>query len=265
MNLGQIEDKDYFSRTEVSNSDLSLIKQSWSHFLEKNRRQTTDAMTFGKAFDQLLLRPVEFHKNFIIAPQEIDRRTKEGKLMYQSLIESGRDILTSSDWTNLNLMKNNVETHPISSRIIKESEKEGSFTGILEGVEVRCKIDIFNQGYLFDIKTCQSAQSSEFKRTFASYGYHRQMAFYLDILKQNIEGVRGAGLIPVEKISSSSYLPSKCGVNVFWLSEQSLEQGQFEYKKLLEKYKFFKENPEIYPGYSDKIEVLDLPLWALQG
>ena len=265
MILGQIEDKDYFTRKEISNSDLSLIKKSYSHFLEKDRKQTTEAMVFGKAFDQLLLRTDEFHKNFIVAPIEMDRRTKEGKQLYKEMLDSGRDILTATDWTNLNLMKDNVNTHPIASNIIKESENEGSFTGILEGVEVRCKIDIFNQGYLFDIKTCQSAEASEFKRSFASYGYHRQMAFYLDILKQNMEGVKGAGLIPVEKLTPSNQVPSKCGVNVFWLSEQSIEQGQYEYKKLLEKYKYYRDNPNAYPGYSEKIEILELPLWALQA
>lgn len=263
--LGNILDSEYFSMKEISNSDLSLIELSYAHYLEKNLKKVTEAMTFGKAFDQYLLRPSEFHLNFIIAPDDMDRRTAAGKQTYRDLMNSGRTVLTVKDWVNLNLMKDNVNSHPVASNIIKNSENEGSFTGEINGVEVRCKIDIFNQGYLFDVKTCQSARASDFKKDIANRNYHRQMAFYLEILRQNMEGVIGAGLIPVEKPSESNFIPKNCGVNVFWLTQDDLDQGKFEFLKLIDKYKLFQDNPNKYPGYSDVIETISLPLWRKSG
>lgn len=263
--LGNIRDEDYFARTEISNSDLSMIDLSYAHYLEKERKHVTEAMTFGKAFDQYLLRPSEFHLNFVIAPEDMDRRTAAGKQTYRDLINSGRTVLTVKDWTNLNIMKDNVNSHPIASNIIKNSENEGSFTGIIEGVEVRCKVDLINQNYLFDVKTCQSARASEFKKDVANRNYHRQMAFYLEILRQNMEGIKGAGLIPVEKPSDSNFIPKNCGVNVFWVTQDDLDQGKFEFLKLVDKYKTYRDNPNKYPGYSDEIEPLSLPLWRKQG
>lgn len=264
MDLGLLSDDLYFSRKEISNSDLSLIKESFSHFLEKDRKTVSEAMVFGKAFDQYLLREPEFHLNFIVAPEEVGKRTKVGKDLYQALAESGRNILTAQQWIWLNQMRDNVLTHPVVSNVIKESENEGSFTGILEGVEVRCKVDLLNKGWLFDLKTCQSAKRDDFKRDSASRQYHRQLSFYLDIIRQNREGILGAGIIPVEKPTTSNHIPKNSGVNIFRFDDESLEVGRYEYKKLLNKYKSHIENPGKYPGYEIEKKELKLPLWAMQ-
>lgn len=262
--IKKLTDSEYFSLAQVSNSDLSLIKQSYSHYLEKDRKIVSDAMHFGRAFDQYILRPDVFHQEFIVAPDDMDRRTKIGKETYQNLLDSGRHVLSSREWLDLNIMRDNLKSHPIAKNIIENSENEGVFTGVLEGVDCRCKIDIFNQGYLFDIKTCQLATANGFKKDIGQRAYHRQLAFYIDLMRQNTEGVKGGGLMAIEKPSPSSHMPKNSGVGVYWIGEQSIEEGRHEYKKLLGKYKKHKENPSIYTGYSDVIETLEVPLWATQ-
>lgn len=251
MILGNISDELYFSRPELSNSDLSLIKESYSHYLDKARKVVTPAMIFGKAFDQYLLREKEFFENFFILPEGTDGRTTKGKELKEQARQSGREILSHQDWLDLNQMKGNVLDHPICANIIKESQNEGSYTGVIAGVEMRCKLDIFNRGYIVDIKTCQSAKKSDFEKDIANRDYHRQMAVYVEIVRQNIEGVNGAALIPVEKPTPSNFIPRNCGVNILKLTEDDLKLGLIEAEELIAKYKFHKEHPEIYTGYTN--------------
>lgn len=280
MILGKISDRDYFSRPELSNSDLSLIKESYAHYLEKDKKIVTDAMVFGRAFDQYILREEEFHKNFVVLGDDFNGRTSEGKRLKAEIKASGREILDAQDWLFLNQMRDNVKLHPIASNVIENSENEGSLTGIIADVEMRMKFDILNQGYLFDVKTCQSAKEKDFKKDIANMDYHRAMAVYLEILRQNYEGIIGAGLIPVEKPTPSKFIPKGCGVNVVWLRDEDLKQGLSEAIYLIEKYKFHKANPDVYTGYIDYVELkkqrerdpklkamirtIELPLWRIQ-
>lgn len=278
--LGQIPDSIYFSRKELSNSDLSLIQESYSHYLEKHRKVVTDAMTFGRAFDQFLLRREEFFKNFVILPEDFNGRTNEGKNFKKEARAQGREIIDAGDYRDLAIMECSVLSHPIISNIIKNSENEGSFTGIIHGVEMRCKVDILNQGFLFDVKTCASAKKEDFRKDIANRNYHRQMAIYMEIIRQNLEGVKGAALIPVEKPTPSKFIPTNGGIDVFWMQERDLQQGMHEAGDIIERYKFHIENPKVYTGYLNiklikeclskgldftaAIDTIALPTWKVQ-
>ena len=256
MILGNITDVEYFSRKEISNSDLKLIDKSISHFLNKNDMETTANMNFGKAFHALLLEETKFYEQFIVAPADMDRRTKEGKATYQALLDSGREIITAQEWNELNQLKQNVLAHPIARNILIGAEFEGAITGEIDGVPMRAKIDIVNKGYIVDLKTCQDASKSAFMRSIGQFSYHQQAAVYLELCKQNNIQVTGFLFIAVERNAK------QCGVACYSIDQESIDLGMQKAKKSLKKYKDYLANTDKYTGYSDSIEPIGAPSWV---
>lgn len=253
--LGNISDAEYFSRKEISNSDLKLIEKSYSHFLNKDQREDTASLNFGRALHMYVLEEPKFFEHYIVAP-ELDRRTTAGKQTWASLLESGKTIISASDWVELNQLRQNIRNHPIASKILMGAEFEGAITGEIDGVPMRAKVDIINRGYIIDLKTTQDASASEFKRSIGKYGYYQQAAVYLELCKQNNLHASGFLFIAVERGSR------QCGVACYSLDQESIDIGLQKARKTLKKYKEFKNSPERYTGYSDSIEVIGAPTWA---
>jgi exodeoxyribonuclease VIII len=254
--LGNIPDSDYFSMKEISNSDLKLIERSYSHFLNKHDKEETSSMNFGKALHTLVLEETKFYEQFIIAPAEMDRRTKEGKATYAALLDSGREIITAAEWVELNQLKQNILAHPIAKNILIGAQAEGAITGEIEGVAMRAKIDLINKGYVIDLKTCQDASKGEFMRSIGKYSYYQQAAVYLELCKQNNLEASGFLFIAVERGAKS------CGVACYSLNQESIDIGLSKAKRTLNKYKEYVNNPQKYVGYSDSIEVISAPNWS---
>ena len=256
MILGNISDKDYFARKEISNSDLKLIEKSISHYLNKDQREDTSSMGFGRALHSYVLEEAKFFETFIVAPEGMDRRTKEGKVTYSNLIESGREIITAPEWVELNQLRKNIRNHPIAKNILSGAECEGAITGEIEGVPMRAKIDIISNGYVVDLKSCQDASLGEFNRSIGKYNYYQQAAIYLELCRQNRLPATGFLFIAVERGARQH------GVACYSLDQSSIDIGMSRAKRSLQKYKDHLNNPGRYLGYSDKIEVVGAPQWA---
>ena len=256
MKLGNISDSEYFSLKSISNSDLKLIEKSISHFLNKNQHEDTSSMGFGRALHSYVLEEDKFHQTYIVAPEGMDRRTKEGKSVYQTMIESGREIITAPEWMELNQLRDNLRAHPIAKNILKGAECEGAITGVIDNVEMRAKIDLLNNGYVIDLKSCQDASASEFARSVGKYNYYQQASIYLELCRQNDLQATGFLFIAVERGARQH------GVACYSLDQPSIDIGIARAKKSLAKYKDYLVNPDKYVGYSDKIETIGAPNWC---
>jgi hypothetical protein len=185
----------------------------------------------------------------------MDRRTKQGKADWEDLQLSGKEIVSASDWEEINILKENIMNHPVAGNVLKGAECEGALFGNIQGVPVRGKIDMVNKGFVIDLKSCQDASESEFVRSVIKYSYHQQAAFYMELCKQNGLEANGFLFICVERLANGGQVACRSMEQVW------LDAGKISYETLIDKYKDHKNNPEKFNGYSDSIEPLPFPKW----
>jgi hypothetical protein len=63
----------------------------------ENKLQKTEALRFGTMFHTFVLEPELFEKKYVLA-DKIDRRTKEGKALFEEIAQSGKQIITTEEY-----------------------------------------------------------------------------------------------------------------------------------------------------------------------
>lgn len=185
----------------------------------------------------------------------------------------GREILSNDDWDMLMCMRQAVFAHPAASWLLSAANN-----------------------VVVDVKTCDDASPEAFARSIANWRYHVQHPFYLDGLREALKqsGAEppkaGAAELSAYWIDPETGLLCRCrpdywrgeplhfmflaveksacvvngvakGVAVYKLREESVELGRDEYRQNLQTVAEC-ERTGRWPGYSHKIEPIDLPAWV---
>lgn len=208
----------------VNWSTLKHILRSPAHYQEYVKRPMlqTPAQRFGVAVHEAILEPDKFKENYVKAPN-VDRRTKE----YKDWAKEAEGIILSFDeWEKIASMHENFArmTEEFNPFVWQGAEVEQSLVDTLCGVKCKGRADILTSKYVWDIKTCQDASESAFRRDFFKFNYAAQLAFYADLSDKE-----QAGIIAIEKDAPYS-------VNVFTVSADTLEIGRQTYKQALAIY-----------------------------
>ena len=247
--------QEYHKKTEyINKSLLDLVHKSPAHYkayIEGEKREPTSAMNFGS-----LVHSVVFSQdNYAILP-ECDRRTKEGKLIYDSFLaeSEGKEIFTSlKDYEQAVNIKNAVFAHPKAAILLEQGQAELPVFGKIEGLDAKCKVDFLNTKYnvCVDLKTTTNSAPDEFSKSVYNYRYHVQAAFYMDLTK-----AERFIFIAVEK-------EAPFNVELYELDAETIERGRQDYLKDIETLKKCNESG-IYHGYTtdNKIHIISLPNWA---
>lgn len=252
-----MSNEEYHRREELSNSGLNiLIEQSPGHykFNKDNPSEPTLAMETGTIVHTAILEPERFLDTHVAMP-ECDRRTKAGKEFYETFLinNHGKTVMKNDLYHDVFGMIGAVMAHTMASAILRNNHNEASFFGELNGVKVRCRPDILRQGNLLaDLKTTDDASFRGFQKSFATYNYHRQAAFYCDLVSQ-ITGEKydTFTIIAVEK-------KPPYAVQVFAIDEASLDKGREEYQLGLAKYRECLLTNK-WPLYAEEVVPLNLP------
>lgn len=110
-------------------------------------------------------------------------------------------------------------------------------------------IDTLGDGWLSELKTCRSVREEMFARDCRVYGYHAQVAFYLDALEAIGQPVESVYIVAVESVRP--YL-----VQVFEIGPKALEAGRACYRAWLERLLVCEASNQ-WPGYREGIVSLD--------
>jgi exodeoxyribonuclease VIII len=241
----------YFLRTEISNSDLTLIDKHPILFERKHelKEEPTPAMIFGSAYHAFILEPDKFDSLYCFYEGR-----KAGKLWDEfSQQNANKTILSMDMLVQLKAMRDVLKSSKLISTMLHGSINEQVYCGEFEGVKVRGKLDMSNNGYVFDLKT--TANINEFAKSIVNFSYNRQAAFYSDLISQCGHDVKKFVFIVQEKEA-----PYICGA--FVLEDRALELGRSEYKRILNKWKEWqtkeKTGEELFMG----LQVIDLPWYA---
>jgi hypothetical protein len=248
----------------VSKTNLDHIHRSFSHYLTSKKPVKSalsgnlpKCLVEGSALHCLLLTPEEFTKEFRVLPAGLNRKTREGRALYDHIIHEGKPVISSVVYMRIEAMVGSILKHPLASDLLKEGSPEISTIWEDEGMLCKCRADYLKPLVISDIKTCQDASYEAFQRAIIDHRYHVQGAYFLDGTKA-VDGVeKDFILIAVEK-------EPPFAVAVYKLSSDYIELGREEYKKDLARYAYHIKNPEAWVGYDCRYQEMEAPRWAIK-
>ena len=148
----------------------------------------------------------------------------------------------------------------VISRYIEQGEAEVCYVWIDEATGLTCKArtDYLHreQAILIDLKTTTDASADAFVRAIANYGYDQQAAWYSDGW-QAVEGTMPAFVfLPIEK-------EYPFAAAAYEVPDEVIEAGRNKYRAALKRFAECKKT-NIWPGYGDTVEMLEMPEWWLK-
>jgi exodeoxyribonuclease VIII len=230
----------------------------WNRYLNKDSiivDQKSQSIKIGRLLHTYILEPEKFHEEYLIVEKR-DRRTKEGKMYYDSIEKLGRELITEDDFNQIKLMSESLKHNKQIFELISGAKYEKSIywndphTGLL----CKARPDVWQSGFIVDLKTSINAGFREFQRSLYSYGYHIQCAMMYEAFKNvfNIE-MRDFIFVVIENTYPFAHA-------IYKLDEIALEQSiQIFKNKLLEMNQCFVKNE--WPSY--KTQIITLPTYAI--
>jgi exodeoxyribonuclease VIII len=238
------QDNYYDDTIYITNSMLSkLSEKSPAHFKYwlDNKPEPTAAMQLGSAIHSAILTPLEFTKNYVVAP-DIDKRTKAGKEAWAKFVEENtKTIITYKDKQMIKELYYSFYSDSYIKKLFSKGEPEQIVCFYDEISKLKCKsmIDYLrNDGIIIDLKTTTDA-SNNFSHSINRYKYHKQAAFYMDAV-----GANRFFIVAVEKTRPYA-------LNVFELSKETIQEGRELYRDELNMMSQCMEK-DYWPSYGHK-------------
>lgn len=268
-------DKTAYRKLEALNySALKQFEKSPAHFRYymdyPEAREDTVATLTGSAWHYLTIDEANFNKHMVVL-NEAERpepsknyQTKVNQVWKADKIaeaaRAGLQIISSDDLGIAQDMAEELWKDHQARELIKAAGviPEMVSTWTRDGIKFKCMRDIWHPEYCLDLKSCQSADPTDFERDIFKMDYHLQGGLYSDPdrVLNDTQFFNPYFIVAQEK--TAPY-----GVSVHLLSDEVLEYG---FKKMLKLAKGVKKCEEtgIWPGYSSKYSdynTVNLPEW----
>ncbi len=234
------------------------------HAIE-NPREQTDSLLMGLALHAAVFEPAKFETGFAVIPK-FDRRTKDGKAAHEQAMNAaaGKDIINEEQLEAVTAMADSIrETRSAQKFLVAPGMCEHSALWLDTETQMRCKgrfdklAQFAARPVIVELKTTKDAGSASFGRDVFNYGYAAQAAFYCDGHK----AVTGEEPLHVIIAVENS---APWAVACYMLTDAALQTGRLEYRRWLNLYADCVRSG-VWPGYPDKVELLDLPAWAARS
>lgn len=201
----------YYSRSEVSNSDLSALKKL---LYGGNEFDPTEAYKFGTLIDCMLTEPdkVNFFNYTCNGEQYNPEQFEQARQMKRAFFKD-------------DLARRMLEQASTQAIMFRDMQIE--FEGFNFSLPVRCKWDIWmpHLNWGGDIKSTTATSQKQFEDAARHFDYDRQRAFYCDIAGSNQDI-----LIAISKVNFKVFkIPIKRG-------DQFFQSGQDKYRELAFQY-----------------------------
>ncbi len=263
-----MENADYHRHAAVSKSHLDQVARSplhyWARYLDPNRIEfePTPAMQVGTAVHTHVLELDQWDQRYVVMPDGIDRRTKQGKAEWDafSTASSGRTVLSKADAEQVMRMGQAVYGHPAAAMLLKQlpgkAETTHMWTDADTGLQCKCRPDwLTDDGSLIiDLKTTEDASPKGFEKSIGNWRYHVQAAWYLHGLEQ------ATGIRPEQFIFICVEKKPPYAVAVYAAASEMIDAGWAAAQRDLEVLATCKA-ANAWPGYSEQIEIISLPPW----
>ena len=270
--LPKSDDRLYFHRYRLSNEDYhgchqavssSALKELWygknpqycyQKFIKKTIQfKQTPAMMLGSATHKFILERHSFLKEYAIykGKKKVGKPWQEFKLQ-----NPNREILTLAEYGQVQRMRDAVMRHPEANKLLSGGEAERSVfwrddeTGLL----CRARADYTKtlasgSKLIIDLKTCISAEPTNFAKAICNLGYPIQSCMYQEGFKAD-----GFAFIALEKDNDWNT------VEVYELSQSFEDCGHMLYRQALENWAKYRAN-DYWPTYRGGITEIEPPWW----
>lgn len=201
----------YYMRSEVSNSDLTSLKQML-HPVPFDEAARERAFRFGSLVDAIITEPdrVNYYALTVDDEQYTDDEFLHAKEMYRSLrAEARRDAFLAR-----------VLEQAETQRCMANKEQPFEYGGFGFTLDTRCKWDWWMAAFGFggDLKTTSCRSQHEFSEAVDFFDWDRSRAWYMDIAHSDRDFI---------------YAISKHNCNIFKLF---INRGDTTYNRGREKY-----------------------------
>lgn len=209
------------------------------------------AMRIGSAGHAFLLDPDAFEREFVCYKGE--RRGNKWKDFEAA--HGGLRILTETEWNRALGAATAVLQHPVASQLIAAGLQEHAITWTDPETGLLCKGRVDHAGeYLVDLKFTGVIEPRRFMSHAARMGYHGQVAFYGDGLRES-----GFRLHPEPRLVVVQNEPP-FDVVAYRIPEVAVDAGRALYRDLLGQLKACIEGDR-WPGIAEEEIDLVLPDW----
>jgi len=253
-----ISNADYHADPAISASQLKTVMQSpyhyWSRYLDPSCTPTiaTSAMKLGSLTHCAVLEPDELSKRYGITP---DRRSNAGKALAAEMEATGIEAVTAQEMEQALAMAASVRSNSTAALLLSNGAAETShwFDDIPTGLRCKCRPDWLSAdgATIVDLKTCQDASPAAFARSVAAWSYQVQAAHYL------------AGTLATRFVFVAVEKTAPYAIGVYELNTEALIHGSIARHNALQRIQDCRAINE-WPGYTDGIQTLQLPGWALK-
>lgn len=225
-----------------------------------------------------ILEPDEFAKRYATLPKDAPRRPTDAQWNAKSPSEeskaamawwtewnaktNGATVITNDQHETARRQADSVRKLPEVRKALEKGVAEASAYWIdpETGVLCRCRPDFTHDPnessvILLDVKTCSDASAGEFARQIARKRYHVQDAFYSD----GYELASGKEVLAFIFVAVESEYPYAAAA--LMLDADGRDIGRRAYRRNVDTYARCLETG-VWPGYSDQIEIINLPFWA---
>ncbi len=263
-----LENAEYHRHHAVSKSHLDQVARSplhyWARYVDPNRidPEPTPAMLLGTALHTHVLELDAWDQRYVMAPEGIDRRTKQGKAEWEafSVAATGRTVISRSDAEQVMQMARSIYRHPAAALLLEQlpgkAETTHMWTDAATGLECKCRPDWLtdDRSLIIDLKTTEDASPAGFRKSIGNWRYHVQASWYLDGIE------RATNTRPDQFIFICVEKKPPYAVAVYAADAEMIGLGAQTAARDLDVLATCKAAGS-WPGYSEQIEMISLPAW----
>lgn len=198
----------YYLRSEVSNSDLTALKELLHPRLQFGNR--AEAFRFGNLVDAIITEParVNYYRLTVDDTPYTEDEFRHAQEMYKSLrMTARRDKF-------LDYVLNHAETQ----RFMVNNAQQFDYCGFSYTLPTRCKWDWWLGAFGGDLKSTFASSQKEFEEAIDFFDWDRSRAWYMDIARSDRDFI---------------YAISKKNCNVF---KKQITRGDTVYNAGRDKY-----------------------------
>lgn len=265
----------YHAHPAIGSSGLALVERSpahyWAQYLDPARepREATPAMKLGTAWHCAVFEPSEFDNRYTVIPDGLDRRTKEGKALWEAIRATGKEPLSDADMQRVRRMGLAAMAHPAWQVIVEERgglcESSIFWTDPETGVALKIRPDyavppcrLFPNGIIVDGKSCQDAgpAADGFARQAWNWGMDLQAALYVDGFQLAYGTAEPPQFLWLAQEKEAPFATA-----IYGAGADLIEYGRKRYRSLLPIVAECQRSGQ-WPGYPSQVVTLALPAWA---
>lgn len=263
----------YHAHPALGSTGLKLLAQSplhyWAAYLDPNRdpREETTALRIGRACHTAMLEPEKIGQHLIVLPEDLNRRTNEGKKLWAEIVGSGREPISAAEWNHVSRIAAAAHRHPVTRILFERGQAKTEvslfWTDPETGAPCKIRPDImvepcqfFPDGLIADLKTTDDARPEAFGRSAWNWDMHLQAALYPEGFMAVFGTRKPPAFLWLAQEKSPPYANQyhSCPANL-------AAYGRQEVRRLRQLYADCRRTG-LWPGYSQVVQPLPLPAWA---